>query len=47
MCKLKRWPVHKNIFQDSNSTADSDEKLKVKAYNNSRQGNNKYTKYHY
>ena len=38
VCQLKHWPVHKNICEDSNAE-DSDEKLYMKAFNHSEQGN--------
>ena len=37
-CQVKHWPVHKNNCQDSNDTEDSNHKLDLKAYNNSKQG---------
>ena len=38
-CQVKHWPVHKNICMNSNDTEDSNEKLHLKAYNHSQQGN--------
>ena len=38
-CQLKHWSVHKNSCHDSNDTENSDEKLHMKAYNHSKQGN--------
>jgi len=41
-CQVKHWPMHKNICRDSNDAEDSDEKLKMKADNHSKQGNSIY-----
>ena len=43
-CQLKHWPVHKNNCRDSNDTEDSNEKLRIKAYNHYSQGNSIHIK---